>query len=49
MCAPAEMPVMMALEIAMDELAEQRGIDPVHLRILNDTQADPESPHNPRL
>jgi xanthine dehydrogenase YagR molybdenum-binding subunit len=47
MRAPGEMPGMMALEIAMDELAEKLGIDPVQLRILNDTQVDPESPHKP--
>ena len=35
---------MMALEIAMDELAEKLRIDPVQLRILNDTQVDPEHP-----
>ena len=35
---------MMALEIAMDEMAEKLGIDPVEFRILNDTQVDPEKP-----
>jgi xanthine dehydrogenase YagR molybdenum-binding subunit len=33
----------MALEVAMDELAEKLGMDPVDLRILNDTQVDPEN------
>ena len=47
MRAPGEMPGMMTLEIAMDELAEKLGIDPVQLRILNDTQVDPESPDVP--
>ena len=47
MRAPGEMPGMMTLEIAMDELAEKLGIDPVQLRILNDTQVDPESPDIP--
>jgi xanthine dehydrogenase YagR molybdenum-binding subunit len=47
MRAPGEMPGMMTLEIAMDELAEKLGIDPVQLRILNDTQVDPESPEIP--
>jgi xanthine dehydrogenase YagR molybdenum-binding subunit len=47
MRAPGEMPGMMTLEIAMDELAEKLGIDPVQLRILNDTQVDPESPNIP--
>ena len=47
MRAPGEAPGMMALEIAMDELAEKLGLDPVALRILNDTQVDPESPGKP--
>jgi xanthine dehydrogenase YagR molybdenum-binding subunit len=38
MRAPGEAPGMMALEIAMDELAEKLGMDPVELRIVNDTQ-----------
>ena len=41
MRAPGEAPGMMALEIAMDEMAEKLGIDPVEFRILNDTQVDP--------
>lgn len=44
MRAPGEAPGMMALEIAMDELAEQLSMDPVELRVLNDTQVDPENP-----
>ena len=44
MRAPGEAPGMMALEIAMDEMAEKLGIDPVEFRILNDTQVDPEKP-----
>lgn len=44
MRAPGEAPGMMALEIAVDELAEKLGIDPIELRILNDTQVDPEKP-----
>lgn len=44
MRAPGEATGMMALEIAMDELAEKLRIDPVQLRILNDTQVDPEHP-----
>jgi xanthine dehydrogenase YagR molybdenum-binding subunit len=47
MRAPGETPGMMALEIAMDEMAEKIGMDPVAFRILNDTQVDPESPHRP--
>ena len=41
MRAPGEAPGLMALEIAMDEMAEKLGIDPVEFRILNDTQVDP--------
>jgi xanthine dehydrogenase YagR molybdenum-binding subunit len=47
MRAPGEAPGMMALEIAMDEMAEKLGIDPVQFRILNDTQVDPENPQRP--
>ncbi|WP_419808632.1 aldehyde oxidoreductase molybdenum-binding subunit PaoC [Sphingomonas sp.] len=44
MRAPGEAPGLMALEIAMDELAEKLGMDPVELRIVNDTQVDPAKP-----
>lgn len=44
MRAPGEATGMMALEIAVDEMAEKLGIDPVEFRILNDTQVDPEKP-----
>lgn len=44
MRAPGEAPGLMALEIAMDELAEKLGMDPVMLRIVNDTTVDPEKP-----
>ncbi len=47
MRAPGEAPGMMALEIAMDEMAEKLGIDPIHFRVLNDTQVDPEKPERP--
>ncbi|QEZ43179.1 aldehyde oxidoreductase molybdenum-binding subunit PaoC [Cupriavidus oxalaticus] len=47
MRAPGEAPGMMALEIAMDEMAERLGMDPVAFRILNDTQVDPEKPGRP--
>lgn len=47
MRAPGEAPGMMALEIAMDELAEKLQIDPLQLRLLNDTQVDPEQPSRP--
>ncbi len=41
MRAPGEAPGMMALEIAMDEMAEKLGMDPVAFRVKNDTQVDP--------
>ena len=44
MRAPGEAPGLMALEIAMVEMAEKLGIDPVEFRILNDTQVDPRKP-----
>ncbi len=47
MRAPGEAPGMMALEVAMDEMAEKLGLDPVEFRILNDTQVDPEDPKRP--
>ena len=47
MRAPGEAPGMMALEIAIDEMAEQLGMDPIEFRVLNDTQVDPEKPSRP--
>ena len=47
MRAPGEAPGLMALEIAIDEMAERAGIDPVEFRILNDTQVDPKDPQRP--
>lgn len=44
MRAPGEAPGLMALEVAMDEMAEKLKIDPVTFRILNDTKVDPEKP-----
>ncbi len=44
MRAPGEAVGLLALEIAMDELAEKLKMDPVQLRIVNDTQVDPEKP-----
>ncbi|WEA08370.1 xanthine dehydrogenase family protein molybdopterin-binding subunit (plasmid) [Pantoea dispersa] len=44
MRAPGEAPGLMALEIAMDEMAAIAGIDPVEFRIINDTQVDPLHP-----
>ncbi len=42
MRAPGEAPGMMALEVAMDEMAEKLRMDPVTFRIVNDTTVDPE-------
>jgi xanthine dehydrogenase YagR molybdenum-binding subunit len=47
MRAPGEAPGMMALEIAIDEMAERLGLDPIEFRIINDTQVDPEHPERP--
>ncbi len=47
MRAPGEAPGLMALEVAMDELADTLAMDPVQLRILNDTQVDPMNPQRP--
>ena len=43
MRAPGEATGHMALEVAMDELAEKLGMDPVELRIRNDTQVVPDT------
>lgn len=47
MRAPGEASGLMALEIAMDEVAEKLGMDPVEFRAVNDTQVDPEDPDTP--
>jgi xanthine dehydrogenase YagR molybdenum-binding subunit len=47
MRAPGETPGMMALEIAMDEMAEKLKLDPIEFRIRNDTQVDPVNPQRP--
>lgn len=47
MRAPGEAPGLMALEIAIDEMAEKLGIDPVEFRVINDTQVDPMKPERP--
>ena len=47
MRAPGEAPGMMALEIAIDEMAEKLKLDPIEFRILNDTAVDPEHPERP--
>ena len=41
MRAPGEAVGMLALECAMDELAEQLGMDPIELRVRNDPVVDP--------
>ncbi len=42
MRAPGEAPGLMALEVAIDEMAEKLKMDPVTFRVLNDTTVDPE-------
>lgn len=42
MRAPGEAPGMLAIECAMDELAEKLGLDPIELRIRNEPERDPE-------
>ncbi|MDP2355144.1 MAG: aldehyde oxidoreductase molybdenum-binding subunit PaoC [Beijerinckiaceae bacterium] len=44
MRAPGEAPGMMALEIAIDEMAEKLGMDPILFRVKNDTPVDPHEP-----
>lgn len=46
MRGPGDAIGLLALECAMDELAEAVGLDPVELRLRNDTQTDPEE-HKP--
>ena len=41
MRAPGEAPGLMALEMAMDEMAEKLKLDPVQFRIINDIKVDP--------
>lgn len=40
MRSPPELPYLFPLESALDELAEKLGMDPVQLRLLNDTQVE---------
>ncbi|MBR0650168.1 xanthine dehydrogenase family protein molybdopterin-binding subunit [Roseomonas terrae] len=47
MRAPGEAPGLMALEVAMDEMAERLGMDPIEFRVVNDTQVDPDDPDRP--
>ena len=42
MRAPNEAPGLAGLEIAMDEMAEKLGVDPIEFRIVNDTQVVPD-------
>jgi xanthine dehydrogenase YagR molybdenum-binding subunit len=42
MRAPGEAPGMLAVECAMDELAERLQLDPIELRIRNEPDQDPE-------
>src|SRR5215204_984132 len=43
MRAPGEATGMMALEIAIDEMAEKLKLDPIEFRIINDTQVVPDT------
>lgn len=43
MRAPGEASGMLSLECAMDELAEQLGLDPIELRLRNEPETDPET------
>ena len=47
MRAPGDAPGSMVVEIAMDELAEKLGLDPLEFRVMNDSQDDPEKPGRP--
>ena len=47
MRAPSEAPGLAALEVAIDEMAEKLGLDPIEFRIKNDTQVVPDSPVKP--
>lgn len=48
--APGEAVDLLALEQAMDELAEKPGLDPVELRLRNEPKLDPDKqvPYSPR-
>ena len=47
MRAPGDAPSLMAMEVAIDEMAEKLQLDPIEFRIMNDTQVDPEKPDRP--
>ncbi len=43
MRAPGECPGMFGPEVAMDEMAEALGLDPIELRVRNEPEIDPET------
>jgi xanthine dehydrogenase YagR molybdenum-binding subunit len=43
MRAPGECPGMFGPEVAMDELAERLGVDPIELRVRNEPAVDPDT------
>jgi xanthine dehydrogenase YagR molybdenum-binding subunit len=43
MRAPGECPGMFGPEVALDELAERLGLDPIELRVINEPERDPET------
>jgi xanthine dehydrogenase YagR molybdenum-binding subunit len=47
MRAPGDAPGSMAMEIAIDEMAEKLRLDPIEFRVRNDTRVDPEQPDRP--
>jgi xanthine dehydrogenase YagR molybdenum-binding subunit len=47
MRAPGEAPGMMALEVAIDEMAEKLKLDPIEFRLKNDTHFVPDLPARP--
>jgi len=47
MRAPGEASGMMSLEVAIDEMAERLGLDPIEFRIINDTRVVPDAPKRP--
>ncbi|WP_144097796.1 xanthine dehydrogenase family protein molybdopterin-binding subunit [Croceicoccus sediminis] len=42
--APGDAVGSIAVEIAMDEMAEKLGLDPIEFRVINDSQVDPSKP-----
>jgi xanthine dehydrogenase YagR molybdenum-binding subunit len=41
MRSPPELPYVFGMELALDELAEKLGMDPIEIRRINDTKAEP--------